>query len=230
MRRRERSDVYPRVEKVLEDGTIIAYDKRNQLNTDLNIHTLTDQQQYDIFGGILIKNTAQQPHTHTQDYEYLRQKDIELQKTNRKNKWLLVIMVISLFVIALFLFNSCTNDTDHTMNPEEQNQVTNEELLQQKDNELQQQIKDTQDSIASNDAESQSKIDQLKQQIQELRDDIDSKKADQVANQYDDTVDNLQNAEDERQSGNLEKMQEQLNRVNTKLDEITQKISDWFNN
>ncbi|AVQ34285.1 hypothetical protein C7J88_08965 [Staphylococcus muscae] len=228
MRRTERSDIYPRVEKVLDDGTIIAYDKRNQLNTDLNIHTLTDQQQYDVFGGILIKNTAQQQPT--QDYEYLRQKDIELQKTNRKNKWLLVVFVISLFVIALFLFESCTNDTNPELNSEEQNQATNEELLQQKDNELQQQIKETQDSIASNDAESQSKIDQLKQQIQELRNDIDSKKADQVANQYDDTVDNLQHAEDERQSGNLDKMQEQLDRVNTKLDEITKKISDWFNN
>lgn len=228
MRRTERSDIYPRVEKVLDDGTIIAYDKRNQLNTDLNIHTLTDQQQYDVFGGILIKNTAQQQPT--QDYEYLRQKDIELQKTNRKNKWLLVVFVISLFVIALFLFESCTNDTNPELNSEEQNQATNEELLQQKDNELQQQIKETQDSIASNDAESQSKINQLKQQIQELRNDIDSKKADQVANQYDDTVDNLQHAEDERQSGNLDKMQEQLDRVNTKLDEITKKISEWFNN
>ncbi|UXR69957.1 hypothetical protein MUA26_02085 [Staphylococcus sp. IVB6246] len=227
MKRTQRSDVYPRVEKVLEDGTIIAYDKHNQLNTDLNIHTLTDQQQYDVFGGIIIKNTSQHPHT--PDYEYLRQKDSELHQTQRKNKWLLVGLVVALLVIGLFLLKSCTNDTDEAIEQVEQNNAEQAELLQQKDSELQEQIKDTQESIASNDTASQSKIDDLKQQIQDLRNDINSKKADQVANQYDDTVDNLQNAENERQNGNSEKMQEQLDRVNSKLDEITQKISDWFN-
>ncbi|MGV3043319.1 type VI secretion system TssO [Staphylococcus rostri] len=228
MRRTQHSDVYPRVEKILDDGTIIAYDKYNQLNTDLNINTLTDQQQHDVFGGILIKNTRQ-PQTH--DYEYLRQKDAELQRTNRKNKWLLVGFVIALLVIGLFVFKSCSqNDTDNTMTQDEQTLNEQETALQQKDAELQQQIKDTQDSIASNDTESQSKIDQLKQQIQDLRDSIDNKQADKVANQYEDTIDNLQDAEDERQSGNLDKMQEQLDKVNSKLDEITQKINDWLNN
>lgn len=227
MRRTQQSEVYPRVEKVLEDGTIIAYDKHNRLNTDLNIHTLTDQQQYDVFGGLLIKTN---PQRHTHDIEYLRQKDAEIQKSQRKNKWLLVGFVIALLIIGLFVFKSCSSNTDNTMNQDEQTTTQEQEdVLQQKDAELQQQIKDTQDSIASNDAEAQSKIDALKQQVQDLRDSINSKQANKVANQYDDTVDNLQDAEDERQNGNLEKMQEELDKVNSKLDEITQKISDWLN-
>ncbi|MCS4486431.1 hypothetical protein [Staphylococcus americanisciuri] len=232
MRRTQHSEVYPRVEKILDDGTIIAYDKYNQLNTDLNVNTLTDQQQHEVFGGILIQNSRQ---SQSHDYEYLRQKDAEIQKTNRKNKWLLVGLIIALLVIGLFVFKSCNqNDVDDTTNQETQTanneNNTQEEALQQKDAALQQQIKDTQDSIASNNNESQSKIDQLKQQIQDLRNSIDTKQADKVANQYEDTIDKLQEAENERQNGNLDKMQEQLDKVNSKLDEITQKINDWLNN
>lgn len=34
MKRQGRNRDYPRIEKILDDGTIIAYDKFNQLNTD----------------------------------------------------------------------------------------------------------------------------------------------------------------------------------------------------
>jgi len=47
---------YPRIIEIKEDGRIIALDKHNKLNTDLNINTLTYQQQEKIFGGILIKD------------------------------------------------------------------------------------------------------------------------------------------------------------------------------
>lgn len=46
---------YPRIIEIKEDGRIIAIDKYNKLNTDLNTRTLTDEQQYEIFGGILLR-------------------------------------------------------------------------------------------------------------------------------------------------------------------------------
>ena len=47
---------YPRIIEIENDGKIIAKDKYNKLNTELNIHTLTYKQQEEVFGGILIKD------------------------------------------------------------------------------------------------------------------------------------------------------------------------------
>lgn len=44
---------YPKILKIEDDGKIIALDKYGNVNTDLNIHTVNDQQQQDIYGKIL---------------------------------------------------------------------------------------------------------------------------------------------------------------------------------
>lgn len=44
---------YPRIIEIKEDGRIIAIDKYNKLNTDLNMHTLTNQQQNEVLEAYL---------------------------------------------------------------------------------------------------------------------------------------------------------------------------------
>ncbi|QLK85857.1 hypothetical protein [Staphylococcus sp. 17KM0847] len=221
---------YPRVEKILDDGTIIAYDKYNQLNTDLNINTLTDQQQYDVFGGILIKtssNTYPSHINHRHD-DYVQS---ELKKSKRSNKWLVFALIIALIILTIFVMKSCTSNHDESLQNDTMDyQTAQEDELKQKDDELQQQIKETQNSIENNESDTQSKIDRLKEQVQDLKDNVNHRQADKVANQYEDTVDSLENAENERQQGHTEKMEEELDKVSSKLDAITQKISDWLNN
>ena len=77
---------YPRIIEIKEDGRIIALDKHNKLNTDLNINTLTYQQQEEIFGGILIKDNYndENPNRYYNERDYYREKQLE--EENRKNK------------------------------------------------------------------------------------------------------------------------------------------------
>lgn len=44
---------YPCILKVELDGTIIALDKFGDVNTELNAHTLTQEQEYKVFGKVL---------------------------------------------------------------------------------------------------------------------------------------------------------------------------------
>lgn len=65
---------YPRIIEIKEDGRIIAIDKYNKLNTDLNMHTLTNQQQNEVFGGILIKpKQSDNPNRYYNDRDYYRE-------------------------------------------------------------------------------------------------------------------------------------------------------------
>ncbi|WP_162779267.1 hypothetical protein [Staphylococcus aureus] len=50
-----------------------------------------------------------------------------------------------------------------------------------------------------------------------------------VAEDYQNTINNLKDAKTQQDNGNNEKMEEELNKVNNKLDEIKNKISSWFN-
>jgi len=67
---------YPRIIEIKEDGRIIALDKYNKLNTDLNTHTLTDEQQHEVFGGILLKR-QDDPSRYYNERDYMREKQLE---------------------------------------------------------------------------------------------------------------------------------------------------------
>ncbi len=69
---------YPRILEIKENGRIIALDKYNKLNTDLNTHTLTDEKQYAVFGGILLKRKRQDnPSRYYNERDYMREKQLE---------------------------------------------------------------------------------------------------------------------------------------------------------
>ncbi|MBT2811425.1 hypothetical protein [Staphylococcus coagulans] len=222
MKRQDKRLDYPRVEKILDDGTIIAYDKYNQLNTDLNVHTLTDAQQHQVFGGILINTADQQNKYYTdRDYRYEQEQREALNQSKSRNKWLLFGFIIILLLLVVFIVKSCSSDDTQNETFDQNNATTNSQqtpdnnksenqYVEQKDKELQQQIQDTKDSIKNNHSDTQSKIDQLKQEIENLKNHTNDKQANKVANQYDDTVDNLQNAEKERQNGNNDAMEKEL--------------------
>ncbi|MES3702764.1 hypothetical protein ABFV70_04085 [Staphylococcus arlettae] len=48
MQRNNNFNEYPKILKIEDDGTIIALDKHGKVNTDLNTHSVTDEQQYNI--------------------------------------------------------------------------------------------------------------------------------------------------------------------------------------
>lgn len=232
VRRQERNRDYPRIEKILDDGTIIAYDKFNQLNTDLNINTLTDQQQHEVFGGILIRPQRNSNAYNERDYrrEQLQQEEIESSK--RKNKWLILLLFIVAIALVALIVKSCTGTNDkqvandpNTSDPTNQNDA---QLVQQKNEQLQQQVEDAKKSIENNQSDTQSKIDALKQEIASLKNNTDTQQANKVADEYNKTADNLQNAENERQNGNNDEMQRELDKVNSKLQEIKDKITEFL--
>ena len=104
---------YPRIIEIKEDGRIIAIDKYNKLNTDLNTRTLTDEQQYEIFGGILLRKKLQDdPSRYYNERDYLREKELEEenQKNKKIKKWLMVGIIALLIIIVIFAVKSCSNN------------------------------------------------------------------------------------------------------------------------
>lgn len=148
MRRQERNRDYPRIEKILDDGTIIAYDKFNQLNTDLNVNTLTDQQQHEVFGGILIRPQHHNANTYNErDYRREQLQQEEITSSKRKNKWLIFLLFVVVIVLVAFIVKSCAGTNDkHASNDPNTTDPTNQndaQLVQQKNEQLQQQVEDT---------------------------------------------------------------------------------------
>ena len=235
VKRQDRNRDYPRIEKILDDGTIIAYDKFNQLNTDLNINTLTNQQQYDVFGGILIRPQRRANDYNERDYRREQYQQQEIESSKRKNKWLMVLLFIVAIALVAFIVKSCsgTHDSGQTSNDGTQSNQTNpndSQVVQQKNDQLQQQVEETKQSIENNQSDTQSKIDALKQEIANLKNSANSQQAENVVNDYNKTADNLQNAENERQNGNNDEMQRELDKVNSKLQDIKDKITEYFKN
>ncbi|ARB39699.1 hypothetical protein B5728_01785 [Mammaliicoccus sciuri] len=111
MKRQGRNRDYPRIEKILDDGTIIAYDKFNQLNTDLNINTLTDHQQHEVFGGILIRPQRRTNDYNERDYRREQYQQQEIESSKRKNKWLMVLLFIVAIALVAFIVKACTGPT-----------------------------------------------------------------------------------------------------------------------
>ena len=91
---------YPKILKIEDEGKIIALDKNGKVNTDLNIHTVSDEQQQAIFGDILYqpyrritksnqlydtnsqKSHNQEPHYNQQD----RERELYLLDENKKER------------------------------------------------------------------------------------------------------------------------------------------------
>lgn len=147
MKRQDRNRDYPRIEKILDDGTIIAYDKFNQLNTDLNINTLTEQQQHEVFGGILIRPQRRTNNYNERDYRREQYQQQEIESSKRKNKWLMVLLFIVAIALVAFIVKACTgaNDSEQTSNTEPQSEQTNpndSQVVQQKNDQLQQQVEE----------------------------------------------------------------------------------------
>lgn len=71
---------YPRILEILDDGTIIALDKHNKKRADLNIKTLTYEQQADVFGGILIKDIEHERANHDNPSKYYNERDYRREK------------------------------------------------------------------------------------------------------------------------------------------------------
>ena len=99
---------YPKILKIEDDGKIIALDKNGKINTDLNIHTITDDKQRSIFGeGIYnpysrVEKNYDDYDTRPEDFYNQRDREREWQlqeenkKSKTKNKWfnLLVTHVV----------------------------------------------------------------------------------------------------------------------------------------
>lgn len=153
---------YPRILEILDDGTIIALDKNNRKRADLNIKTLTYEQQVEVFGGILIKDIEREkdnydnPNRYYNERDYRREKllEEEVQKNKRSKKWLFFAFIIVLIIAVILTVKSCTNQNKENLNESQQTQQTSEqqpnqqddvETIEQKDEQIQQSIKDTQD-------------------------------------------------------------------------------------
>src|SRR5699024_2734072 len=118
---------YPKILKIEDDGKIIALDKYGNVNTDLNIHTVNDQQQQDTFGTILynpyrrtVKNSESYNDNKYNDYKSEtsynqrdRERELQLLEENKKSKrkqfWLGLGMVILLFIIVIFEVSTFIN-------------------------------------------------------------------------------------------------------------------------
>ena len=109
---------YPKILKIEDDGKIIALDKHGKINTDLNIHTITDDKQRSIFGEV-IYNPYSRVEKNYDNYDkrpedYYNQRDRErewqLQEENKKsktkNKWLGILLTIAIvFIFGFILIN-----------------------------------------------------------------------------------------------------------------------------
>ncbi|WP_436941677.1 hypothetical protein [Staphylococcus succinus] len=226
---------YPKILKIEDDGKIIALDKHGKINTDLNIHTITDDKQRSIFGEVIynpysrVEKNYDNYDKRPEDYynQRDREREFQLQEENKKakskNKWLgilltIAIVVIAFFVVKHFMFNN---------ESENQSDVANEQL-QQENQQLQQDINDTKSELKN----TQNNANQTQESINQLQSKVDELKAnnqDQNAvNEYQNGVDQLQEAQNSKQNGNKEEMQDQLKKVNEVID--TEKISEQGKN
>ncbi|MBM6209956.1 hypothetical protein H6K96_12115, partial [Staphylococcus epidermidis] len=115
---------YPKIIEIKEDGRMIALDKNSQLNTDLNEHTLTEEQQYEVFGEILLKKKQNDdPKRYYNERDYIRERQLE--EENRKNKtikrWLMFGVIALLIIVVIFVVRSCSNTNDIIHNDTQNN-------------------------------------------------------------------------------------------------------------
>ncbi|MBC2922064.1 hypothetical protein [Staphylococcus saprophyticus] len=61
-----------------------------------------------------------------------------------------------------------------------------------------------------------------------MKQNANDEKTEKAANDYQDTVNQLNEANTARQNGDDSKVKEELDKVNNKLDEIKNKFSEWF--
>jgi hypothetical protein len=108
---------YPRIIEMKKDGRIIAKDKYNKLNTELNIHTLTYKQQEEVFGGILINdfNKNDDTNKYYNERDFHREKELEEEIKKKKTKgWLSFIAIILLIIVVILIVKSCSTNSDPT--------------------------------------------------------------------------------------------------------------------
>ncbi|AQR26675.1 hypothetical protein [Staphylococcus aureus] len=231
---------YPRIIEIKEDGRIIALDKFNKLNTDLNINTLTYQQQEEVFGGILIKDNYDNPNKYYNERDYYREKQLEEENNkNRKIKtWLLFGVIALLIIVAIFGVKACTNQNEEVTNNQD-NQSTEQQSSQQnnrknsdqKDKDIQKQIEETKDDIKNDNEESNTntQIQNLQNEVNQLKQNAENtKERNKIINKYESSVDKLQQAKNAKDNGDTSKMKEELEDVNNKIDELKTKLNEWI--
>lgn len=160
-----------------------------------------------------------------------------LDKSKEKNKWLWGILIAILFAVIILFMQFCDresqapvdeqNQTENTQQPQSTEQANNPDIEQQ-DSEIRNEIQSTKDSIKEDNDNTNEKINGLQSKIDEMRNQQNSEKANEVADDYQNTVDKLEKAKTEKENGNDDKMQETLDNVQSDITDIKNKISSWF--
>lgn len=250
MQRNNNFNEYPKILKIEDDGTIIALDKRGKVNTDLNTHNITDEQQYDIFGDV-IYNPYSRTHKNQQSYAHdshdpdhlkseahynQRDRERELQlleenkRTKRKNMWLGLSAIVLLLIVGIFAVTAFFNSRDDG----QQNQTEQAQTANQNQN----------DAGQGDNVNFEHQNSKIENQIQTIKDDISNgnNATESKLQSLQDKVDSLkqeadsaktENLADKYQStvNNLEQAKDQQQNGNTdkmqeELDKVNNKLDD----
>lgn len=219
---------YPKILKIEDDGKIIALDKNGEINTDLNIHTIDDNKQRIVFGKVIYNSYSRSDKSYA-DYnkrpeDFYNQRDREREwqlqeenkKTESKNKWLGILLSITIVVIiAIITMNVLTkNDTEDL----------NNDSIQQQNEQLKQEIDSTKEELKN----SQQNEQQTQQSINELQNKVNNLNANNqnqsASNELQQGIDKLQEAQNSKINGNEEEMKEKLKQIDEVID--TEKLSE----
>ncbi|MEW8964929.1 hypothetical protein ABGA96_07030 [Staphylococcus arlettae] len=250
MQRNNNFNEYPKILKIEDDGTIIALDKHGKVNTDLNTHSVTDEQQYDIFGEVLYSPYSriqkyQQSYAHdshdpnhlkSEAHYNLRDRERELQlleenkKTKRKNTWLGLSAIILLLIVGVFAVTAFFNSRDDG----QQNQTEQAQTDNQNQNDAGQ---GENVNFEHQNSKIESQIQTIKDDISNGNDETESKlqslqdKVDSVKQEADSST--TENLADKYQStvNNLEQAKDQQENGNSdqmqeELDKVNNKLDD----
>ncbi|ATH59128.1 MULTISPECIES: hypothetical protein [Staphylococcus] len=241
---------YPKILKIEDDGKIIALDKNGKVNTDLNIHTVSDEQQQAIFGDILYqpyrrttksnqlydtnsqKSHNQEPHYNQQDRERELYLLDENKKAKRKNVWLGLGVIVLLIVVIIFAVTTYINSDNN------EQQSTKQTSEQQSAN--QNQSNDTQGSNVNfqrQNNEVKKDIQSLKENIsnsnnntdsklQALQDKVDSLKQEADSNKTNNLAEKYQTTVDDLKQAKNEKDNGNTNQMQAELDKANHKLDD----
>lgn len=228
---------YPKIERIEDNGDIIALDKKGRVNTDFNINNINKEKAFEIFGISFDKlHDDYKKNNHLSRYErnkqsYRDQDEIKGNNLNNDNsdspnkeskskKWLSILLGIVAVVVLIFIVSSYFNNKSEEKRQQEEQTATNQQL-EQENQQLQQDMKDTQDKLKDSQTDKQ----QTQQEINNLQNRVDNLKnnqqgnADQGAiNSYQDGINKLQDAQNSKAAGNYEEVKEKVKGLDKYID------------
>lgn len=221
---------YPKIVRIENDGKIIGLDKHGRVNTDFNTNTVSREEFLKVFNNdfstlhenyvnenlsryennkesynldYIKPNEAPERFYNERDFKNDLDRQNELKKTKRKNKWLVIFLVFAVIIFAFLMIKNHFSAKEAETN--QQNEVNNQQL--------QNEIEDTKSQLANSregEQQTQNKINELQYKIDNMNENNNSQSEN---NHLQEGVNKLQDAQNSKINGNEDQVKQQLGKV-----------------